>query len=85
MRNTVLTQSSTIRGFGGIPLNSLPYSPPLIVDVVSFFLIRGIKRTLYTPKDTVQYAMQQHEHGGAARLRDLYSNKGAYRFPPFSS
>ena len=33
-------------------------------------------RRVHTEHDSVQYAIKQNEHGGAARLRDLYSNKG---------
>ena len=33
-------------------------------------------RRVHTQHDSVQYAIRQNEHGGAARLRDLYSNKG---------
>lgn len=37
---------------------------------------KQLPRGAHTEHDTVQYALKQNEHGGAARLRDLYSNKG---------
>lgn len=39
----------------------------------------SVQSKLNAKEDAVHYSINQHEYGGAACLRDVYTNKGRYR------
>ena len=54
---------------------------PRLARTASLPMRRGAASQVDTSvqKDAVHYAIDTHEYGGAALLRDWYSNKGACR------